>query len=166
MTSKKLLWTAAAIAFPLGMAQAQAPSAAVDSGVSAPVTTSDTAATGEQGAPASDVAASGATSASQAAESATATDSAATTTTAQASTTSDQPVAVSKADVRTGATVRGSDGSAVGKIESVSADAAVVSTGKAKAQIPFTSFGKTDKGLVIAMSKSQFEAAASGKSAS
>jgi hypothetical protein len=161
MTSKKLLWTAAAIAFPLGMVQAQAPSSApaatADTSISAPGASSDATVAGDQAAPAADVAATGGTSTA---------DSSATTDSGVATAQADQPVAVAKADVRTGATVLGSDGAAVGKIESVLADAAVVSTGKAKAQIPFTSFGKTDKGLVIAMSKSQFEAAASGKSAS
>jgi hypothetical protein len=161
MTSTKLLWTAAAIAFPLSMAQAQAPastpSAAVAADASVPTTETDQSTVSDAGAPAPDAAA----------DSTAGTDSTATadSTSAQAPSTG-QPVAVSKADVKTGATVLGSDGAAVGKIESVSADVAVVSTGKAKAQIPFTSFGKTDKGLVIAMSKTQFEAAASGKSAS
>ena len=161
MTSNKLLWTAAAMVFPLGMVQAQAPASAQttsESSVSASSAAADPSVASDQGSAASDVAATGSTGAADSAV------------TADSSTTqapsADQPVAVSKADVQKGATVLGSDGSAVGKIESVSADAAVVSTGKAKAQIPFTSFGKTDKGLVIAMSKSQFEAAASGKSAS
>ena len=159
MTSKKLLWTVAAIAFPLGMAQAQAPSSApsatADSSSEAPAATSD------QAVSTTDVAPSGSTTGADSA-----TTTADSSTTAAPAASGDTPVAVSKADVQKGATVLGSDGSAIGKIESVTADAAVVSTGKAKAQIPFTSFGKTDKGLVIAMSKSQFEAAASGKSAS
>jgi hypothetical protein len=162
MTSTKLLWTAAAIAFPLSMAQAQAPastsSAAVAADASVPTTETEQSTVGDADASASDAATTGGTATT---ESTTTADSAS----AQAPSTG-QPVAVSKADVKTGATVLGSDGAAVGKIESVSADAAVVSTGRAKAQIPFTSFGKTDKGLVIAMSKTQFEAAASGKSAS
>jgi hypothetical protein len=50
-------------------------------------------------------------------------------------------------------------GGVVGKIESVSAKGAVVSTGKARAEIPVASFGKNDKGLVISMTKAEIEAA-------
>ena len=71
-----------------------------------------------------------------------------------------------KADVTTGAPVLDQTGAPVGKIESVTADGAVVSTGKVRAQIPFGSFGKSEKGLVIAMTKAELEAQAGGKKGS
>ena len=39
-------------------------------------------------------------------------------------------------------------------------DAAIVNTGTARAEIPITSFGKNDKGLVISVSKAEIEAKA------
>jgi hypothetical protein len=64
------------------------------------------------------------------------------------------------ADIKAGVEVFDQKGGAVGKVESVSADGVVVSTGTVKAKIPASSLGKSDKGLVIAMTKSEFEAAA------
>jgi hypothetical protein len=68
------------------------------------------------------------------------------------------------ADVKAGVPVFDQKGGVVGKIESVSAKGAVVSTGKARAVIPVSSFGKNDKGLVMSMTKAELEAA-SAKSA-
>jgi len=65
-------------------------------------------------------------------------------------------------DIKTGASVVDQAGAAVGTIESVTATGAVVATGAARAEIPLASFGKSDKGLVIAMTKAQLEAAAKG----
>ncbi len=64
------------------------------------------------------------------------------------------------ADVQAGAEVRDTDGNVVGTIESVDANGAVIATGEARVQIPVTSFAKNDQGLVIAMSKTELEAAA------
>jgi hypothetical protein len=64
------------------------------------------------------------------------------------------------ADIKAGAQVYDPKGGAVGKVESVAADGVVVSTGSVRAKIPAKSLGKSDKGLVIAMTKSEFEAAA------
>jgi preprotein translocase subunit YajC len=64
------------------------------------------------------------------------------------------------ADIKAGVEVFDQKGGAVGKVESVAADGVVVSTGTVKAKIPASSLGKSDKGLVIAMTKSEFEAAA------
>jgi hypothetical protein len=63
------------------------------------------------------------------------------------------------ADVKAGVPVFDSKGGVVGKVESVSAKGAVVTTGKAKAVIPVSSFGKNDKGLVMSMTKAELEAA-------
>lgn len=68
------------------------------------------------------------------------------------------------ADIQAGAQVRDQAGAPVGTIESVSAEGAVVSTGTVRAQLPITSFGKDGQGLVIAMTKTQLEAAAGQRS--
>lgn len=67
--------------------------------------------------------------------------------------------AATAADVKAGVPVFDQKGGVVGKIESVSAKGAVVSTGKARASIPVASFGKNDKGLVVSMSKTELEGA-------
>lgn len=68
------------------------------------------------------------------------------------------------ADIQAGAQVRDQAGAPVGTIESVSAEGAVVSTGTVRAQLPISSFGKDNQGLVIAMTKVQLEAAAGQRS--
>lgn len=67
---------------------------------------------------------------------------------------------VTKADVKAGAPIFDTSGNTVGKIDSVSAKGAVLDTGKVKVTVPISSLAKSDKGLVIAMTKSQIEAAA------
>lgn len=67
---------------------------------------------------------------------------------------------VTKADVKTGASIFDTSGNTVGKIDSVSAKGAVLNTGKVKVTVPISSLAKSDKGLVIAMTKAQVEAAA------
>jgi hypothetical protein len=71
------------------------------------------------------------------------------------------PVQVAaKEDIKAGATVIDQKGGSVGTIESVSAEGAVIATGKARVQIPLGSFGKSASGLVIGMTKTELEAAA------
>ena len=70
---------------------------------------------------------------------------------------------VSKADVKAGATVFDSAGDTVGTIKSVSAKGAVLDTGKVKVTIPLTSLAKSEKGLLVGMSKAEIEAAARKK---
>ena len=82
-------------------------------------------------------------------------------TTGQAGTSALQ--AASEADFKKGATVYDQSGAKIGKIQSYSASGVVVSTGKARAEIPLASFGRGDKGLVLGMSKADFEAATSAK---
>jgi hypothetical protein len=93
---------------------------------------------------------------------------AATTTTTTTQPATDQTGATvttaTSADVKAGVPVFDQKGGVVGKIDSVSAKGAVVSTGKVKALVPVSSLGKNDKGLVISMTKTELEAA-SGKSA-
>jgi preprotein translocase subunit YajC len=69
------------------------------------------------------------------------------------------------ASVKAGAAVSDTSGAAVGTIESVNGDLAVVSTGTNKVSLPVSAFGKGDKGPVIAMTKAQLDAAAGGAKA-
>jgi hypothetical protein len=64
------------------------------------------------------------------------------------------------ADVKSGVPVYDSKGDLVGKIVSSTAKGGVLDTGKVKATIPLASFAKSDKGLVIGMTKSEVDAAA------
>ena len=50
-----------------------------------------------------------------------------------------------------GATVYGPAGTAVGTIESVASDHAVLNTGSVKAALPLDAFGESDKGLTVAL---------------
>jgi hypothetical protein len=68
--------------------------------------------------------------------------------------------AATAADVKAGVSVYDQKGGVVGKIDSVSGKNAVIDTGTARAQIPISSFAKSDKGLVISMTKAELEAAA------
>jgi rRNA processing protein Gar1 len=64
------------------------------------------------------------------------------------------------ADVKKGASVYDKNGDLVGTIDSVTGQSAVVSTGKVKATVEMSGFGKNEKGLVILMTKAEIEAAA------
>lgn len=68
-------------------------------------------------------------------------------------------IAATATDVKAGVPVFDQKGGVVGKVESVSAKGVVVSTGKVKAEVPVSSFGKNDKGLVMSMTKTELEAA-------
>lgn len=72
-------------------------------------------------------------------------------------------VAVTEADVKTGAVVHDSSGAEVGKVESVNAEGVVIATGKSRVQIPLASVGKSSHGLTIAMTKAELDAAAAAK---
>lgn len=69
------------------------------------------------------------------------------------------------AKVTVGATVIDTTGNPVGTIEQVSGDLAVLSTGTNKVSLPLTSFGAGEKGPVIAMTRAEVDAAASGAAA-
>jgi hypothetical protein len=64
------------------------------------------------------------------------------------------------ADIKAGVSVYDQKGALVGKIVSSTAKGAVLDTGTVKATIPAASFAKSDKGLVIGMTKAQIDAAA------
>ena len=63
-------------------------------------------------------------------------------------------------DIKAGVSVYDESGSLVGKIDSVDSDGAIVNTGKARAEIPISSFGKNDKGLVVTITKAELDAQA------
>ena len=81
----------------------------------------------------------------------------------QTQTQSKQVIPATAADLKAGVLVYDAAGKEVGKIESVDAKGAVVNTGTASAQIALSSFGKSDKGLVISMTRAELEAAAKEK---
>lgn len=68
-------------------------------------------------------------------------------------------VAATPDDVQAGAEVRDPRGVLVGRIESVSMSAAVVVTETGKVEVPLEAFGKNKKGLLISMSKADFDKA-------
>ena len=76
-----------------------------------------------------------------------------------------QLTAATLADAKAGASVHDQKGGTVGKIVSATAKGVVIDTGTVKAAIPLSGFGKSDKGLVIGMSKEEIDAAAKKKSA-
>lgn len=67
--------------------------------------------------------------------------------------------AATQDDLKAGATVYDSAGATVGTIQSVTANGAVVVSGKLRAEVPTTSFAKNAQGLVIGITKAEFEAA-------
>ncbi len=69
------------------------------------------------------------------------------------------------AGVKAGAAVSDTSGNPVGTIESVNGDLAVVSTGTTKVSLPVSSFGQGAKGPILAMTKAELDAAASGAQA-
>ena len=74
--------------------------------------------------------------------------------------------AISAVDVRAGMPVLDTEGGQVGTIESVEADGAIVATGEARAKLPFASFGMSERGLVITMTRSELEAAVQARAPS
>ena len=81
-------------------------------------------------------------------------------TTTQTTTTETQVTAATEADLKSGVSVYDQNGALVGKVDSVSSSGAIVNTGKARAEIPVASFGKNEKGLVVAITKAEIDAKA------
>ncbi|HEY4071378.1 MAG TPA: hypothetical protein VGM04_07475 [Sphingomicrobium sp.] len=75
-------------------------------------------------------------------------------------TTAAKAVPATAADLKAGNSVYDQNGDLVGKIRSVDSKGAVVDTGKVSVDIPLKSIAKGDKGLAIAMTKDEVEAAA------
>lgn len=63
-------------------------------------------------------------------------------------------------DFRAGAEVRDPDGGPVGTIEAVDDEGAVIATGEVRVRMPFASFGKDERGLVISLTRAELEARA------
>jgi hypothetical protein len=75
----------------------------------------------------------------------------------------DDPPAIkpaTQADVRVGAAVSDSTGVSFGKVEAVDAQGVTISSGAIRAKLPLTSVGVGPNGLVISVTKAEFEAAA------
>ena len=68
-------------------------------------------------------------------------------------------VAAKPEDIVVGAEVRDPRGLLIGTIESVSMSAAVVVTPAGKVEVPLEAFGKNRKGLMLSMSKADFDKA-------
>lgn len=69
--------------------------------------------------------------------------------------------AATQADIKAGVEVFDNAGVTVGTVQSVTATGAVVASGKLRAEVPTASFAKNAKGLVIGITKAEFEAAVS-----
>jgi hypothetical protein len=67
-------------------------------------------------------------------------------------------VAARPADIVAQAAVSDTNGQPVGTIDSVDAEGAVIVTASGKVKVPLDAFGKNRKGLLIGMSKHDFEA--------
>jgi hypothetical protein len=61
-------------------------------------------------------------------------------------------------DIKVGAEVRDSKGAVVGKIEEVTLSVAVLHADGGKVEVPLEAFGKNSKGLLIGMTKAEFDA--------
>lgn len=81
---------------------------------------------------------------------------------AAAAPTENTPIApATQADIKAGVPVFDNAGVTVGTVQSVTATGAVVASGKLRAEVPTASFAKNAKGLVIGITKAEFEAAVS-----
>ena len=60
-------------------------------------------------------------------------------------------------EITAGALVNDKDGTAIGKIDEVAADGVVVSSGISKVKVPADAFGHNKAGLLLDMTKSQFD---------
>lgn len=67
--------------------------------------------------------------------------------------------AATQADIKAGVEVFDNAGVTVGTVQSVTATGAVVASGNLRAEVPAASFAKNSKGLVIGITKAEFEAA-------
>ena len=75
-------------------------------------------------------------------------------------------VVATPADLQAGVAVLDPQGGMVGTVEQVEADGAIVSTGNVRAKMPLESFGKNNRGLVISMTRADFEAAVAARNPS
>jgi hypothetical protein len=74
-------------------------------------------------------------------------------------------VAAKASDIVAGREVRDSKGVPVGSIESVALDGAVVATGTGRVMVPLEAFGKNRQGLVLSVTKAEFDTMVASASA-
>lgn len=74
-----------------------------------------------------------------------------------------EAVPATPTDLVVGATVRGSDRQPVGTIETADGQSATVVAGTARARLPLNNFRKDGEGLLIAVTRAQFEQAVGGQ---
>jgi hypothetical protein len=67
--------------------------------------------------------------------------------------------AAAAADITPGSEVRDSKGKVVGTVEAVETDGAVVATAAGRVKVPLDAFGKNRKGLMLGITKAEFDAA-------
>lgn len=65
-------------------------------------------------------------------------------------------------DITAGSEVRDSKGVVLGKVESASMSAAVVATELGKVEVPLEAFGRNNNGLLLALTKKDFDAMVAG----
>lgn len=71
----------------------------------------------------------------------------------------DKAVAAKPADIVAGSALSDSKGEPIGTVESVDAQGAVVASGTTRIRVPLESFGKNKNGLLLGITKAEFEAA-------
>lgn len=74
-------------------------------------------------------------------------------------------VAATAADVTVGAQVSDFEGATLGTVEAVDSDGAVITTGTSKVEVPLEAFGKNDQGLLLGITKAEFDALVAGATA-
>ena len=74
-------------------------------------------------------------------------------------------VAAKPEEVTAGSQVTDSRGVSIGTIETVEADGAVVVTGSSKVKVPLEAFGKNSDGLLLGITKAEFDALVAGTAA-
>ena len=70
---------------------------------------------------------------------------------------SSRAVPAKREDVAVGAEIRDSKGVVLGTVDSLQLSGAVVASSAGKVEVPFEAFGKNNKGLLIAMTKADFD---------
>lgn len=63
------------------------------------------------------------------------------------------------AEIVAGSQLSDSKGEPIGTVESVDAQGAIVASGKTRIRVPLESFGKNSQGLLLGITKAEFEAA-------
>lgn len=82
--------------------------------------------------------------------------------TAEPTTTEAAPAAdaMASTEITAGTAVVDKNGEAIGTIEKVEGNLATVASGETKVRVPLESFAKSEKGAMLAMTRTEFEAAA------